>query len=137
MHNPELVDSEIIIEETGTLPWRVIHLPYPREKQEYSSLGIRWMCYGKIKLPKIFIQRQTLEKQGASVNYDLLCQELESLLQENEKQGYELFSITPSHSGQFSTTKIPTSSQHYFLRKNSPNSFIQAKEALIIVLKRK
>ena len=137
MRNSELGDSEMIIKETEALPWKVIHLPYPREKQEYTTPRLRWISYGKIKLPKIYMQRQTLEKQGASVNYDLLCQKLEALLAEQYQQGYDVFSIIPSHSGQFSTLKVPNSPSHSFLGNRRPSSLIQGKEALIIVLQKK
>ena len=89
MQNSKIDGSSDIVENVSSLlPWRVVHLPYPRETQEYSCLSIRWVSCGKIKIPKIFIQKKTLEKREASVNYDLLCRHIESFLN-NEAQGYD------------------------------------------------
>ena len=137
MRNSKIDDSNGIVENVSSLlPWRVVHLPYPRETQEYSRLSIRWVQYRKIKIPKIFIQKKTLEKQEASVNYDLLCGHIESFLN-SEAQGYDLFSINSTHSGLFSMTQAPVHAHHPFLRKRIPSSTLQGKEVLIIVLKRK
>lgn len=136
MQNSKKGDFNITIKEHSSPQWRVIHLPYPRETQEYSCIGIRWTHYGKIKLPMVFIYKKTLEKREPTVNYDLLCQQIEDLLNSDEAQGYDLFSINTTFSGVSAMTSFPTRPQHQFLKRRIPEKLLQGKEALIIILKR-
>lgn len=130
--------SIFVTEDTlSSLQWRVIHLPYPRETQEHSCLGITWILWKKIKIPKFFIQKKRLEKQTASVNHDLLCQQIENLLNSEETQEYDLFSISTTYSGSFSISQAPIHPHHQFLKRRSPTGMLLGKEALIVILKRK
>lgn len=138
MKNSKVGDSHDAIKQTSSLlPWRVIHLPYPRETEKYSSLKLKWIPCWKIKLPKIFIQKKTLEKQGLSVNYDLLCQQIESVLNRQAAEGYKLISIHSTHSGSYSVTSVPKQPHYHFLKTRAPSHHLQGKEALILILKQK
>ena len=138
MRNSKLTDLKG--EPMTALPsplWRVIHLAYPRTTQEYSYVALRWVNYGKIKLPQVFIRRKTLEKREASVNYDLLCERMEALLNSEEANGYELFSMSSTNSGLLSISHTPTRSQHPFSRKRLPNATAEGAETLVLIFKKK
>ncbi len=115
--------------------WRVLSLPYPRERVECSYLHIAWVNYWKIKLPHFSLKKRSLEKPGPSVDYDLLCQELESILSREEKEGYELVSIHPTHAGSYSVHTIPKRPNHQFLRTVAPSHQLQSKEALLLIFR--
>lgn len=135
MRNLNAIDS--IDAFSGPL-WRVVHLAYPRTTQEYSCLALRWVSFWKIKLPQVFLQRKTLEKREASVNYDLLCEQLESILNSEEAKGYEFFSMNATHSGLFSISHSAIRRpQNPFLRKQLFNALGQGEEALVLVFKKK
>ncbi|MFZ4115099.1 MAG: hypothetical protein ACOYK6_00070 [Chthoniobacterales bacterium] len=131
-------DSKDPIKQTPSFlePWRVVHLPYPRETTEYSYVHVQWIDYWKIKLPRVSLQKRTLEKPGLSVNYDLLCQQLEYILNREEAEGYKLSSIYPTHSGFYSVSTVQKRPHHQFLKTATPSHHLQAKEALILVFKK-
>jgi hypothetical protein len=135
MRNSKLTDLKS--ESTLPLPlWRVIHLAYPRATQEYSYLALRWVNYRKIKLPQVFIGKKTLEKREATVNYDLLCERMEALLNSQAANGYELFSMSSTNSGLLSISHTPTRSQHPFSRKRLPNATAEGAETLMLIFKK-
>ncbi|MBX9743333.1 MAG: hypothetical protein K2W99_07350 [Chthoniobacterales bacterium] len=138
MRNSKVIDSNSATVDNPPVPlWHVVHLAYPRTMQQYSCIALRWVSFWRIKLPQVFIQRKTLEKREASVNYDLLCEQLESLLNREATNGYELFSMNATHSGLFSISHSPTRSQNPFLRKHLLNAIGKGEEALVLVFKRK
>ena len=119
------------------LEWRVVHFSYPRETQEQSYIGIKWFLWKGIKLPKFFIQKRTLEKLGAAVNHDLLCQQIEAFLNSDEMKGYDLFSISSTYSGHAPATPTPKHPYQQLMMARSPNISSRTKEVLVIILKRK
>ncbi|MBX9577270.1 MAG: hypothetical protein K2W97_02200 [Chthoniobacterales bacterium] len=123
--------------EISGLQWQVIHLRYPRETEIVSSLKIKWVVFGKIKVPKIFFQQKRVEKQEASVNYDLLCSQMESFLNDYSTKGYELFSMTSTHSGFSSIVQTTPRPQSRFFKATAPKSSLHAEEALVLIFKRK
>lgn len=124
--------------DNNELPlWRVIHLSYPREKQEHSYLKLSWFSWHYIKLPKFSIEKKTSEKPGASVDHELLCQHIELLLNSDEMKEYDLFSLSSTYSGSFAITQLPVHPHQQFLRRHAPTGMLAAKEALIVILKRK
>lgn len=138
MKNVTVSDTHESIKQTPSLqPWRVIHLPYPPEAVEYSQIKLRWVNLGKIKFPSISIQKKSIEKQGPSVNYDLLCSQLESILNREDAVGYELRSLYPTHSGSYSVTATHKQPHHQFLKKQIPSHHLQGKEALLLIFKKK
>lgn len=137
MKNVNVGDSHQAIKQTRSLlPWRVLYLSYPRETAEYSSLGVRWTSYGKIKLPTFFIQKRKLEKPTQRVNYDLLCEELEATLNAQEAEGYALNSMHPTHSGSYAVSTTPKQPHAHFLRTRPPSHRLQGEEALILIFKK-
>lgn len=138
MQNSMLTDLKNKPEERSSLPlWRVVYLAYPRLTQEYSCFALRWVSFWRIKFPLFFVEKKTLEKREASVNYDLLCERMESLLNAEEENGYEFFSMNSSNSGLFSISHTPTRPQHPFVRNRLPNATAQGQEALVLIFKRK
>lgn len=137
MQHSTAIDSKNNTIENLSPIWRVVHLTYPRTKQECSCLAVRWVNFWKIKWPRFFLQRKTLEKREASVNYDLLCEQLESLLNSEELSGYELFSMNATHSGLFSISHSPTRPKNPFLQRQILNALGQGEEALVLVFKKK
>lgn len=119
------------------LNWRVICLPYPRETNEQSCIGVKWFLWKSIKLPKFFIQKRTLEKPGAAVNHDLLCQQIESFLNSDEMKGYDLFSISSTYSGHTPTPPTPKHPYQQLMKSRFLHDSSGTKEVLMIVLKRK
>jgi hypothetical protein len=137
-HSSDFPASVIDRHERSELErWRVIHLPYPRETIEYSYFKWRWVDRWKIKLPRISLQKKTVEKPGLSLNYDLLCQQLQFILNREEAEGYKLTSIYPTHSGFYSVSAVQKRPHHQFLKTATPSHHLQGKEALILVLKKK
>ncbi len=132
------LESNFIIKNSPVLlEWRVVHLPYPRETQEQSYIGVKWFLWKGIKLPKFFIQKRTLEKPGAAVNHDLLCQQIESFLNSDEMKGYDLFSISSTYSGHPATTPTPKHPYQQLMMARSHNNASKTKEVLVIILKKK
>lgn len=137
MKNFESSEAEAIIKEIPSLEWQVIHLRYPRETETISSLQIKWVAFSKkIKLPKIFFQQKNIEKQEATVNYDLLCSQMESILNNYAKKGYELFSITSTHSGLSSIVSTATRPQPHFLKLPAAKTTLRGEEAFVLVFKK-
>ena len=138
MHDSEFSEAEIIIKEIPrSLEWQVIHLRYPRVMETCSSLKIKWVVFGKIKMPKIFFQRKRVEKPDASVNYDLLCSQMESLLNSYAMKGYDLFSTTSTHSGFSSIVQTAPRPQPHFIKAPATKSALRAEEAVILVFKKR
>lgn len=127
------------IKETSPLPleWRVICLPYPRETQEQSCIGVKWFLWKNMKLPRFFIQKKRLEKPGAAVNHDLLCQQIETFLNSDKMKGYDLFSLSSTFSGHAPMTFAPRHPYQQLMRPHASHHTSGTKEALVIVLKRK
>lgn len=137
MQDSEFSEAEMIIKEIPlSLEWQVIHLRYPRETEIVSSLKIKWVVFGKLKVPKIFFQQKRVEKQEASVNYDLLCSQMESLLNDYTMKGYELFSMTSTHSGFSSIVQTTPRPQSRFFKTPAAKSSLHAEEALILIFKK-
>ncbi|MDH4469367.1 MAG: hypothetical protein QE493_00130 [Verrucomicrobiae bacterium] len=126
-----------IKQTSSLLPWRVMHLPYPPETVGYSHLQLRWVSCKKIKLPWITIHKREIDKPGPSVNYDLLCSQLESILNQEEASGYELQSLYPTHSGSYSVTTTQKRPHHQFLKTQTPSHYLHSKEALLLIFKKK
>ncbi len=114
----------------------MIHLRYPRKTETVSSLQIKWVAFGKIKLPKIFFQQKNVEKQEVSVNYDLFCSQMESLLNEYAEKGYALFSITSTHSGFSSVVSMAPRPQPHFLKVPAAKTTLQGEEAFILIFRK-
>ena len=123
--------------EISELQWQVIHLRYPRETEIVSSLKIKWVVFGKLKVPKIFFQQKRVEKQEASVNYDLLCSQMESLLNDYTIKGYELFSMTSTHSGFSSIVSTTPRPQSRFFKAAAPKSSLRGEEALLLTFRKR
>lgn len=123
--------------ENLTPPWRVVHLSYPRTTQEYPCIVLRWVSFWKIKCPLVFIEKKTLEKRETSVNYDLLCKRIESLLNKQEANGYELFSLSSTNSGLLSISHTPARPQHPFSKKRIPNATAQGEEMIVLIFRKK
>lgn len=137
MQDSELNEAEIVIKENSlSLKWQVVHLRYPRETESVSSLQLKWVVFGKLKVPKLFLQQKRIQRQDASVNYDLLCSQMESLLNEYTLKGYELFSITSTHSGFSSIIQAPPRPQSRFFKAQAAKSSLHAEEALIFIFKK-
>ncbi len=138
MQDSEFSEAEIIIKEIPlSLEWQVVHLRYPRETEIVSSLQIKWVVFGKLKVPSLFFQQKTIERQDASVNYDLLCSQMESLLNDYTVKGYELFSMTSTHSGFSSIIQTTPRPQSRFFKAPAPKSSLHAEEALILIFKKR
>ncbi len=136
MKDVESNEVETIIKEVPSLEWQVIHLQYPKETETVSSLQIKWIGFGKIKIPKIFFHQKRVEKQEASVNYDLLCSQMESLLNEHAEKGYELFSMTSTYSGFSAITSTTPRQQPHFLKVPAPKTALRGAETIILVFRR-
>lgn len=128
--------SAIERDEIAGLKWQVTHLRYPRETETISSLQIKWVAFGKIKLPKIFFQQKNVEKQEGSVNYDLFCSQMESLLNEYAKKGFHLFSITPTHSGFSSIVSTAPRPQPHFFKLPAAKTTLRGEEAFILIFRK-
>ena len=138
MKNVNVRDPVDPIKQTSSfLPWRVIHLTYPRETVEYRHLELQWTPFWIIKRPKISIKKKQIAHQGSSVNYEALCRELESVLNNQEAEGYQLTAIYPTHSGSYCLTKIPKQPYAEFLKKTHPSHYLHGTEALILVFRKK
>jgi hypothetical protein len=134
----EFDEVEMIIKGTPpSLPWEVIHLRYPRQKKTSSSLQIEWVVFGKLKLPKLLFQQKRVASQEASINYDLLCSQIEFLLNHYHQQGYDLFSMTSTASGFSSMTQLPTQRPSYLFKPHAPKSILCSEEVLILLFKKK
>lgn len=136
MRDIESHEREMIIKKNPSLEWEVIHLPYPRETEIISSLQLKWVALGKIKVPKLFFQQKRVEKQDASVNYDLLCSQMESLLNHYTQKGYELFSMTPTHSGFSSVISTAPRPQPHFFKVPAAKTALQGEEAFVLVFRK-
>jgi|GEM_PF-3239859 len=137
MQDSESSEAKAIIKDIPSLEWQVIHLRYPKETETVSSLQIKWVVFGKIKVPKIFFQQKRIEKQEASVNYDLLSSQMESLLNDYAGKGYELFSITSTHSGFSSVVSTAPRPQPHFFKVPTAKTTLRGEEAFVLVFRRK
>jgi hypothetical protein len=137
MQNSELTKDETIIRNnTLSLEWKVVYVRYPRETEAVSKLKIKWLVFGKLRVPKIFFQQKRVESQEASVNYDLLCCDIESHLNDYSAKGYELFSIISTHSGFSSIVQTAPRPQPYFLKTPAAKTSLRAEEALMLIFRK-
>ena len=138
MQDSESSTGEAIIKENVlSLEWQVIHLRYPRETETVSSLKLKWVTFGNIKVPKLFFQQKRVERQEASVNYDLLSSQMESLLNDYAKSGYELFSITSTHSGFSSVVSTAPRPQPHFFKVPAAKTTLRGEEAFILIFRKR
>ena len=141
MKNVNVGNDHDPIKQTSSLsPWRVLYLPYPPETVESTHIQVEWTPHskiGKIKLPRISLKKKSAAKQGSSVNYDLLCRELERILNKEEAEGYELISMQPTHSGSYCVTTIAKPPYANFLKVKTPSHHLQGKEALMLIFKKR
>lgn len=137
MELSELSEATALIKQPPASEWQVVHLRYPRETEIVSSLKIKWVVFGKLKVPKFFFQQKRVEKQEASVNYDLLCSQMESLLNDYAAKGYELFFTTSTHSGFSAIVSTSPRPQSHLFKPAAAKTSLRAEEALVLIFRKR